>query len=299
MDRLYTMSIFLAVVEEGGFAPAARKLRISPPVVTRAVTELEEKMGVRLLTRTTRMVRVTDVGARYAADCRRILADVTDSEQAATGTHAEPRGKLVITSSVLFGAMYVTPVVTEYLRRYPETEVECRFLDRVVNMMDEGIDVAIRLGQLPDSSYQAVRVGQVRQVVCASPAYLEARDLPLTPEDLDGHDIVLAAGVTAAPEWRFESERQPVVMRVRPRLISSSNDAAIAAVVRGFGLTRVISYMVAPHLAAGRLKTVLSQYEAAPMPVNVVHHEGRRSTPKVRAFIDLAVSMLRAEGALN
>lgn len=299
MDRLYTMSIFLAVVEEGGFAPAARKLRISPPVVTRAVTELEEKMGVRLLTRTTRMVRVTDVGARYAADCRRILADVTDSEQAATGTHAEPRGKLVITSSVLFGAMYVTPVVTEYLRRYPDTEVECRFLDRVVNMMDEGIDVAIRLGQLPDSSYQAVRVGQVRQIVCASPAYLEARGLPLTPEELAGHDIVLAGGVTAAPEWRFESERQPMVLRVRPRLISSSNDAAIAAVVRGFGLTRVISYMVAPHLAAGRLKTVLSQYESAPMPVNVVHHEGRRSTPKVRAFIDLAVSMLRAEGALN
>ena len=299
MDRLYTMSIFLAVVEQGGFAPAARKLRISPPVVTRAVTELEEKMGVRLLTRTTRMVRVTDVGARYAADCRRILADVTDSEQAATGTHAEPRGKLVITSSVLFGAMYVTPVVTEYLRRYPETEVECRFLDRVVNMMDEGIDVAIRLGQLPDSSYQAVRVGQVRQIVCASPAYLEARGLPLTPEELAGHDIVLAGGVTAAPEWRFESERQPMVLRVRPRLISSSNDAAIAAVVRGFGLTRVISYMVAPHLAAGRLKTVLSQYESAPMPVNVVHHEGRRSTPKVRAFIDLAVSMLRAEGALN
>jgi DNA-binding transcriptional LysR family regulator len=299
MDRLYTMSIFLAVVEQGGFAPAARKLRISPPVVTRAVTELEEKMGVRLLTRTTRMVRVTDVGARYAADCRRILADVTDSEQAATGTHAEPRGKLVITSSVLFGAMYVTPVVTEYLRRYPETEVECRFLDRVVNMMDEGIDVAIRLGQLPDSSYQAVRVGQVRQIVCASPAYLEARGLPLTPEELAEHDIVLAGGVTAAPEWRFESERQPMVLRVRPRLISSSNDAAIAAVVRGFGLTRVISYMVAPHLAAGRLKTVLSQYESAPMPVNVVHHEGRRSTPKVRAFIDLAVSMLRAEGALN
>ena len=299
MDRLYTMSIFLAVVDEGGFAPAARKLRISPPVVTRAVTELEETMGVRLLARTTRMVRVTDVGARYAADCRRILADVSESEQAATGTHAEPRGKLVITASVLFGAMYVTPVVTEYLRRYPETEVECRFVDRVVNMMDEGVDVAIRIGQLPDSSYQAVRVGQVRQVVCASPAYLEARGLPLTPEDLGGHDIVLASALTASPDWRFECERQPLVVRVKPRLISTSNDAAISAVVRGFGLTRVISYMAAPHLAAGRLKTVLTQYESAPVPVSVVHHEGRRSTSKVRAFIDLAVSLLRAEGAFN
>ena len=299
MDRLHTMAIFLAVVDEGGFAPAARKLRISPPVVTRAVTELEDTMGVRLLTRTTRMVRVTDVGARYATDCRRILADVADSEQAAAGTHGEPRGKLVITSSVLFGAMYVTPVVTEYLRRYPETEVECRFVDRVVNMMDEGIDVAIRIGQLPDSSYQAVRVGQVRQVVCASPAYLESRGIPLTPEELGGHDIVLASALTASSDWRFESERQPMVVRVRPRLVSTSNDAAIAAVARGFGLTRVISYMVAPHLAAGRLKTVLTQYESAPVPVSVVHHEGRRATTKVRAFIDLAVSLLRAEGALN
>ena len=293
------MSIFLAVVDEGGFAPAARKLRISPPVVTRAVTELEETMGVRLLTRTTRVVRVTDVGARYAADCRRILADVADSEQAAAGTHEQPRGKLVITSSVLFGAMYVTPVVTEYLRRYPDTDVECRFIDRVVNMMDEGIDVAVRLGHLPDSSYQAVPVGQVRQVVCGSPAYLDARGIPLAPADLAGHDIVLASPVTASAEWRFESERQSVVVRVRPRLVSTSNDAVIAAVVGGFGLTRLISYMVAPHLAAGRLKTVLTPYESAPMPVNVVHHEGRRSTPKVRAFIDLAVSMLRAEGAFN
>jgi DNA-binding transcriptional LysR family regulator len=299
MDRLYTMSIFLAVVDEGGFAPAARKLRISPPVVTRAVTELEETMGVRLLARTTRVVRVTEVGARYAADCRRILADVADSEQAAAGTHAQPRGKLVITSSVLFGAMYVAPVVTEYLRRHPDTEVECRFLDRVVNMMDEGIDVAIRLGQLPDSSYQAVRVGQVRQVVCGAPAYLAARGIPLTPQDLAGHDIVMASALTASPDWRFEAERQPLVVRVRPRMVSTSNDAAIAAVTGGFGLTRVISYMVAPQLAAGRLKTVLTKYESAPVPVNVVHHEGRRSTPKVRAFIDLAVALLRAEGALN
>ena len=299
MDRLYTMSIFLAVVEEGGFAPAARRMQISPPVVTRAVTQLEEAMGVRLLTRTTRVVRVTDVGARYAADCRRILADVVDSEQAAAGTHAQPRGRLVITSSVLFGAMYVTPVVIEYLRRYPDTDVECRFVDRVVNMMDEGVDVAVRLGQLPDSSYQAVQVGKVRQVVCASPAYLAARGVPLRPDDLAGHDIVLASALTASPDWRFEGERQPIAVRVQPRIISTSNDAAIAAVVRGFGLTRVISYMVAPHLAAGRLKTVLTRYESAPVPVNVVHHEGRRSTPKVRAFLDLAVSLLRAERTLN
>lgn len=299
MDRLYTMTIFLAVVDEGGFAPAARRLAISPPVVTRAVTELEHAMGVRLLQRTTRTVRVTDVGARYASDCRRILADVADAESAATGSHGAPRGRLVITAPVLFGAMYVTPIVTEYLRRYPEVDVECRFLDRVVNMMEEGVDTAIRIGALPDSSYQAVEVGRVRHQVCASPAYLKARGIPRHPDDLKTHNIIAALSLSRSPEWRFDDAGAPLTVKVRPRLSSTSNDAAICAAVDGFGLTRVISYMLAPHLAAGRLKTVLTRFEAAPMPINVVHHEGRQSTPKVRAFIDLAITMLRANGALN
>ena len=299
MDKLSAMAIFVAVVDEGGFASAARKLQISPPVVTRAITELEESMGVRLLSRTTRVVRVTDVGARYAIDCRRILADVADSETSATGTHAAPRGRLVVTSSVMFGAMYVTPIVTEYLRRYPETDVECRFLDRVVNMMDEGVDAAIRIGTLPDSSYQAVRVGQVRQIVCASPGYLKERGIPKTPEELAQHDIIAALPVTQSLDWKFERDGKPLVCRVRPRLSTTSNHAALGAALEGFGLTRVISYMAAPDLAAGRLKTVLAQYEAPPVPVNVVHHEGRQSTGKVRAFLDLAIAGLRANTSLN
>jgi DNA-binding transcriptional LysR family regulator len=299
MDKLSAMAIFVAVVDEGGFASAARKLQISPPVVTRAITELEESMGVRLLSRTTRVVRVTDVGARYAIDCRRILADVADSETSATGTHAAPRGRLVVTASVMFGAMYVTPIVTEYLRRYPETDVECRFLDRVVNMMDEGVDAAIRIGTLPDSSYQAVKVGQVRQTVCASPGYLKQRGIPKTPEDLAQHDIIAALPVTQSLDWKFERDGKPLVCRVRPRMSTTSNDAALRAALDGFGLTRVISYMAAPDLAAGRLKTVLAQYEAPPVPVNVVHHEGRQSTGKVRAFLDLAIAGLRANTSLN
>jgi DNA-binding transcriptional LysR family regulator len=299
MDRLSAMAIFVAVVDEGGFAPAARKLQISPPVVTRAITELEDVMGVRLLARTTRVVRVTDVGARYAVDCRRILADVAESETSAAGTHAAPRGRLVVTASVMFGAMYVTPIVTEYLRRYPETDVECRFLDRVVNMMDEGVDAAIRIGTLPDSSYQAVRVGQVRQVLCAAPEYLVRRGIPLKPDDLASHDLIAALGVTPSNDWRFEHEGKPMTLKVHPRLSSTSNDAAARAALDGFGITRLISYMAAPHLVNGRLKTVLSQFETPAVPVSVVHHEGRQSNGKVRAFLDLAIDMLRANTSLN
>ena len=298
MDKLSAMAIFVAVVDEGGFAAAARKLKISPPVVTRAVTELEESMGVRLLLRTTRVVRLTEVGARYAADCRRILTDVAETETSAAGSHGAPRGRLVITASVMFGAMYVTPIVTAYLRRYPETDVECRFLDRVVNMMDEGVDAAIRIGTLPDSSYQAVRVGQVRQVLCASPEYLSARGTPATPQDLVGHDLIAASAVTATNDWRFEYDGKPRTVKVHPRLSSTSNDAALRAALDGFGITRVLSYMAAPYLADGRLQPILNRYETAPVPVSVVHHEGRHSSRKLRAFLDMAIATLRGDDAL-
>ena len=299
MDRLYSMTIFLAVVDEGGFAPAARKLNISPPVVTRAIGELEAALGARLLLRTTRVVRVTDAGWRYANDCRRVLADIADIEQAASGIHAAPRGRLVITASALFGKIYVTPIVTEYLRRYPETAIECRFLDRVVNMMDEGVDTAIRIGVLPDSSYQAVQVGQVRQLVIAAPAYVQRRGAPGRPDDLGHHDVILATGITSTPDWRFQHEGKTRTVRVHPRMTTSSNDSAIAAALEGFGVTRVLSYMVAHHLAADRLVTLLTPFEMPAVPVSVVHHEGRQSTPKIRAFIDLAIAMLRADGTLN
>ena len=192
MDRLQAMTTFLTVVDTGGFASAARKLKVSPSVVTRMVGELEDAMGVRLLTRTTRTVRVTDTGADYADRCRRILADIEEAEQSATSMHGTTRGLLSITSSMLFGKYYVTPIVTDYLGRYPEVDVSCWFLDRIVNIVDEGIDVAIRLGDLPDSSMQAVRVGQVRRVVCASPDYLAQHGVPRHPEDLAGRAIVSA-----------------------------------------------------------------------------------------------------------
>ena len=172
MDRFHLINVFVAVVDTNGFAGAARKLNMSPPAVTRAINELETHLGLRLLTRTTRTIRVTDAGERYVQDCKRILTEMQEADDSVSGMHASPRGRLTITAPVLFGGMYVTPIVTEYLTRYPEVSASCLFLDRVVNLLDEGVDVAVRIGELPDSSMQAIRVGQVRRVICAAPDYL-------------------------------------------------------------------------------------------------------------------------------
>ncbi|PTR33949.1 LysR family transcriptional regulator [Luteibacter sp. OK325] len=298
MDRFRAMEIFLAVLDEQGFAPAARKLRVSPPVVTRAVTELEEALGVRLLNRSTRVVRVTEIGARYATDCRRILADIAESERGATGLHATIRGTLVVTASTLFGRMRVIPIVTEFLRRYPQIDVECRFLDRVVNMIDEGVDVAVRIGPLEDSNYHAVPVGQLRRVVCASPGYLAAHGAPTTVAELADHVIIMATGMTPSYEWRFSSDGKKAVVRVHPRLTVSTNDAAIDAALDGFGVTRVASYMVAEHIASGRLVEVLRDQETSLLPIHVIYHEGRNAAQKIRAFVDFASHALREDPSI-
>jgi len=299
MDRLQAMTTFVAVVDSGGFASAARKLNLSPPVVTRAVAELEERLGLRLLTRTTRVVRVTDAGARFAEDCRRILADIEEAETVATGTHAAPRGTLTLTAPVLFGQLYVTPILVRYLQQYPEVDVQCLFLDRVVNVVEEGIDVAVRIGELPDSSLQAARVGRVRRVLVAAPAYLKAHGVPQHPEDLARHAIVSASGVTPVSEWRFSDAGKSLLQRLQPRMRTTTNDSAIVAALAGLGITRLLSYQVAAHVRSGALQVLLEDFETAPLPVHVVHHEGRRATQKVRAFIDLAVDTLRADPALN
>jgi DNA-binding transcriptional LysR family regulator len=299
VDRLQAMTTFVAVVDSGGFASAARKLNLSPPVVTRAVAELEERLGLRLLTRTTRVVRVTDAGARFAEDCRRILADIDEAETVATGTHAAPRGTLSLTAPVLFGQLYVTPILVRYLQQFPEVDAQCLFLDRVVNVVEEGIDVAVRIGELPDSSLQAARVGRVRRVLVAAPSYLKAQGVPQRPEDLTRHTIVSASGVTPVSEWRFNDGGKSMLQRLQPRLRTTTNDSAIAAAVAGLGITRLLSYQVAAHVRSGALQMLLEDFEAAPLPVHVVHHEGRRATQKVRSFIDLAVDTLRADPALN
>jgi len=299
MDRLQAMTTFVAVVDSGGFASAARKLNLSPPVVTRAVAELEERLGLRLLTRTTRVVRVTDAGARFAEDCRRILAEIDEAETAATGTHTAPRGTLTLTAPVLFGQLYVTPILVSYLQQFPEVDAQCLFLDRVVNVVEEGIDVAVRIGELPDSSLQAVRVGRVRRVLVASPAYLQHHGVPKRPEDLAGHTIVSAANVNPVSEWRFNDAGTALVQRLQARMRTTTNDSAIAALLAGLGIARLLSYQVAAQVRSGALQAVLEDFESVPLPVHVVHHEGRRATQKVRAFVDLAVERLRSDPGLN
>ncbi len=298
MDRLQSMQIFAAVVEAGGLAGAARRLGISPPAVTRAIAELERRLGAKLLTRTTRVVRVTDAGARYVEDCRRILADVAEADESAAGMHAAPRGRLTLTAPALFGGLHVTPIVVEYLRRHPEVSVACWFVDRVVNMIEEGADVAVRIGELPDSSAHAIRVGAVRRVVCATAAYLKRHGTPKEPADLRRHAII---GATAAPvaEWKFGAGGAPRVLRLEPRLSATTNDAAIAAATAGFGLAQVLSYQVADALRAGTLRAVLVDHEPEPLPVNVVHGEGLRAAQKIRTFVDLAVERLRRHPAIR
>lgn len=299
MDKFNLITIFVAVVDTNGFAGAARKLNISPPAVTRAINELENQLDVRLLTRTTRTVRVTDAGARYVEDCRRIIAELVDADESVGGSHGIPRGRLTLTAPMLFGAKFVTPIVTEYLQRYPEVGASCLFLDRVVNMMDEGVDVAIRIGELPDSSMQAIRVGQVRRVICGSPAYLKKHGLPKKPDELQDHSIISASSAMTSPEWKLMVNGEQRTIKLQSRLNTTTNDSAIAAALNGFGLTRLLSYQVAEYLRDGQLKTVLGECEPTMLPIHVVHREGRHASPKARAFIDLAVERLRANTALN
>lgn len=299
MDRLQAMKTFVAVVEFGGFTAAARKLDVSLSVVSRVITELEAHLGVRLLTRTTRVVRPTDTGAAYFENCRRILGEIEEAELSAAGTHAAPRGHLVLTAPVLFGARYVMPIVVEYLQRYPEVDVSTLLLDRNVNFVDEGVDVAVRIGELPSSSLQAVPVGRVRRVVCASPAYLEAHGTPQTPDDLIHHTLIQTTGIAATPEWRFVHDGEPLAVRFRPRLATTTNDSAVAAAIRGLGLARLLSYQVADELWDGKLRVVLAGYEPPPQPIHVIHREGRHAMQKVRAFLDLAIDRLRADKSIN
>lgn len=293
------MTVFVAVAEEESFAGGGRRLAMSPPAVTRAVAALEERLRVKLLNRTTRFVRVTPAGQRYLDDARRIIAEVDEADEATAGINATPRGLLVVTAPVMFGKQFVMPGIADYLRRYPEMEVSALMLDRLVNLLEEGVDVGVRIGDLPDSSMRAIQVGHVGRVVCASPAYLAQRGTPATPDQLCAHAIIAAGSITPSVEWKFRHQGKSVSARLRPRLAVSNNDCAIEAAREGLGIARLLSYQVAPLIESGELVALLSDFQPARLPVSVVHRDGRYTSAKLRSFIDLMVGRLRAEKSLE
>lgn len=296
MDKFIQMQVFVAVAETEGFSAGARRLNISAPVVTRAIADLETRLGVTLLSRTTRYVRVTDAGRRYLDDSKRILDELADADESAVGINGEPSGQIDITAPGLFGRLYVLPGVVDYLNRYPKMEVSTLFIDRVVNLLEEGIDVGVRIGELPDSGMRAIRVGTVHRVVCGAPEYLERMGIPQHPEELLQHTIVSSRTVNLTNEWKFGQDK---AVRVSPRLVTNTNEAAIDAAIDGFGIVRQYSYQVAQAVADGRLNILLIDYQSNPLPINILHSEGRHASAKIRSFVDLMVERLRSDSALS
>jgi DNA-binding transcriptional LysR family regulator len=293
MDRLEAMRTFVAVAEERSFAAAGRRLRASAPAVTRAVAALEARVGARLLHRTTRVVRVTEIGRRFLRDAKRILSAVDEAEASASGAHAALRGPLSVTAPVMFGRIHVTPVLLDFLSAHPDVTARAMLVDRVVDLVEEEIDVAVRIAELGDSTLSAVRVGSVRRVVCASPDYLRKGPKLKTPRDLPRHESIGFQPALGWPDWRFKNLPETAT-RPRARLLVNNADVAIDFAVAGRGLVRTLSYMVARHIREGSLTVVLPTFEPPPIPVHVVHGEGRRASARVRAYVDFASERLRA-----
>jgi len=299
IDQFHLMRVFASVAEEGGFAAASRKLDLSPAAVTRAIVALEEQLGARLLQRTTRNVRFTDAGRQYYENVRAILVSIAEANEAVADINATPRGTLSITAPVMFGRMFVMPCIIDYMQRYPQVKMIAHLVDRVTNLVDEGMDVAIRIGHLPDSGLRAIKVGQVRRVLCASPAYLEKFGTPQLPVDLSQHSIISSSAVSPHIEWRFQANHEPLLMRIDPRLTVTSNDAALAAAAGGLGIARLLSYQVYNEIDSDALRLVLEAFEEEPWPVHVVHREDKLGSSKVRSFIDYMVENLRTNPQLN
>lgn len=283
MDRLQTLEMFLAIADTGGFAAAARALGVSPPAVTRGVAELEARLGVTLLHRSTRAVSLTTEGAGFIEQARRILADLADAERQLAGTRLDPSGQLHITAPTAFGRMHVTPVVAELIDRHTALDVRLLLIDRNVRIVEEGIDIAVRIGPLADSALRAVRIGTVRQAIVASPAYLARFGIPARPSDLASHRLIASTGPRAAAEWRI-GRRQ--VASARPRLMLNTVDAAIAAAEAGVGLANFLDYQVEPALDAGRLIEVLKPGTPELLPVSLLFEASRANAPATRAFIE-------------
>ena len=290
MDRLRAMEAFVAVAEQRGFSSAARRLRLSASVVTRLVAALEEELEVRLLQRTTRTVALTDAGARYLERARRILADVDEAEGAARAEQREPTGRFVVAAPQLFGRMHVAPILSAYLSRHRKVVGELRLSDAMASMVDDGIDLAVRIGPLPDSSLVARKVGETRRVVVGAPRYLRRRGRPRTPGELARHELVCFTGLAPTPDWRFVHDGRPETVSFRPCFVTNGADAAIGHAVLGGGLTMALYYQVAEAVRSKALEVVLASHEPPPLPIQLVHPAGRHPPATVRTFGELVAA---------
>jgi DNA-binding transcriptional LysR family regulator len=293
MDRLEAMSILLKAVDTGSLSAASRQLRIPLPTVSRRVSELEAHLHVRLVLRGGRKLVLTDAGRDYIASCRRIMEDIEEVERTAAGEYRAPQGELVISAPLVIGRNHVVPVLVEFLRTYPEIRARIQLSDRVSNLLEEHVDLAVRLGELPNSDMVATRVALVSRMLCASPAYLESRGVPERPEDLTSHDCITYEGYSAADTWAFCAEQTSQVVKVASRLTVNSAEAAVMAAFNDAGIARVLSDQVDDLLKAGALVRLLQDFEPAPMPVSLVYPSQRQVPLKLRAFMDFATPLLR------
>jgi len=294
MDRLASMSILVTAVEEGSLSAAARRLRTPLATVSRKVSELEAHLKTRLLHRSSRQLALTDAGRAYVEACRRILEDVGEAERAASGEYGAPKGELIITAPIVFGRLHVLPIVTDFLKAFADIDIRLVLADRVLNLVEDHVDLAVRIGTLPDSSLVATRVGSIRQVVCGSPAYFADRGIPQSPADLRSHDCITFEGLMSTHAWTFSTGKSPTDVAIRSRLTLNTAEAAIDAAMAGVGIARVLSYQCANAVAARALTVVLKSFEPAPWPVSLVY-AGQRFLPlKLRAFLDFATPRLKA-----
>jgi DNA-binding transcriptional LysR family regulator len=295
MDRLEAMSVLVSAVEAGSLSAAARRLGSPLATVSRKVSELESHLKTRLLIRSSRRLTLTDAGRAYIEACKRILEEIAEAERAATGEYRAPKGALAVTAPIVFGRLHVLPIVIDFLEAYPEIEVRLSLADRVVNLVEDGVDLAVRIGDLPDSSLIATRVGAIRRVVCGSPRYFAARGTPREPRDLAAHDCVTFAGLSSANAWTFSKGKSELPVAIRSRLVVNTAEAAVDAAVAGVGVTRVLSYQIAEARRSGLLDVVLEEFEPVPWPVGLVYGDQGPMPLKLRAFVDFAAPRLKAK----
>mgnify|MGYP000583779047 CR=1 FL=1 len=299
MDKLESMKVFVEVAKHKSFSGAGKQLNLSAPAVTRYIASLEASLGVKLFNRSTRHVRLTESGENFLTDSKRILEDIIEAEAAATGIYSKPKGTLTITAPVLFGEKHILPIITEYLTLNHDVTIKTHFSDRITSLIEEELDIAIRIGHLKDSNLYATHVGNVRRIVCCSPDYLKKHGEPIYPVDLNNHNIIFPTTYETSPVWNFIKDDVKESVKLNTRLHCNQTNAALNAAIQGFGITRLMSYQVGEELEKGTLQSILTKYEEKPLPVNIMRIEGRRCNAKIRSFLELAVKRLKANPFIN